>query len=72
MKGDEFIREVDEAVRQDRWMTLWKTYGTYVVGGVVAVVLGTTAGVGWREWQERSRLAEAERYAAASRLLEQD
>lgn len=72
MKGDEFIREVDEAVRQDRWMALWNAYGTYVVGAALAVVLGTTAGVGWREWQERSRLAQAERYVQAVRLLEED
>ncbi|HEX6144303.1 MAG TPA: tetratricopeptide repeat protein [Geminicoccaceae bacterium] len=72
MRGDEFIREVDEAVRQERWLGLWKTYGTYIVGGAIAVVLGTTAGVGWREWQESSRLAEARQYAEAARLLRSD
>jgi hypothetical protein len=72
VKGDEFIREVDEAVRQDRWLDLWKAYGTYVVGGALAVVLGTAAGMGWREWQESSRLADAERFAEATRMLESD
>lgn len=72
MKGDEFIREVDEAVRQDRWLSLWKTYGAYVVGAVLAIVVGTAAGVGWRQWQESSRLADAERFATGTRLLESD
>ena len=70
--GDEFIREVDEAVRQDRWMRLWKRYGTYFVGAAVAIVLGTGAGVAWRSWQESQRQDEARRYAAAEQLLRQD
>ena len=70
--GDEFIREVDEAVRQDRWMHLWKRYGTYLVGAVLAIVLGTGAGVAWRSWQESQRQSEALRYAAAEQLLRQD
>ena len=68
----EFIREVDEAVRQDRWLKLWKQYGAYVIGAAVAVVIGTAAGVGWRAWQDNQRQAEAERYMAASELLRQD
>ncbi len=66
---DEFIREVDEAVRQDRWLKLWDQYGAYVVGAALAIVIGTAAGVGWRAWQESQRAAEAEAYMAASELL---
>lgn len=72
MKGDEFIREVDEAVRQDRWLQLGRRYGTYIIGGALAIVLGTAAGVGWREWQESARVAEAERYAEAVALLRRE
>jgi hypothetical protein len=70
--SDEFIREVDEAVRQDRWLKLWKEYGAYVVGAALAVVIGTAAGVGWRTWQESQRHGEAERYMAATQLLRQN
>jgi hypothetical protein len=70
--ADEFVREVDEAVRQDRWMKLWKEYGAYIVGAALAIVLGTTAGVLWRNWQESGRLAEAARFAEAQQLLRQD
>ena len=70
--SDEFIREVDEAVRQDRWLRLWKHYGTYIVGGALAIVIGTGAGVAWRNWQESQRLEDARRYAAAEELLRQD
>jgi hypothetical protein len=68
-QSDEFIREVDEAVRQDRWLKLWHQYGAYVVGAALAIVIGTAAGVGWRAWQDSQRQAEAEAYMAASDLL---
>ena len=66
---DEFIREVDEAVRQEQWLKLWKQYGSYIVAAVLAVVIGTAAGVGWRTWQQGQRLDEARRYAAAQQML---
>jgi hypothetical protein len=69
---DEFIREVDEAVRQEQWQKLWKQYGSYLVAAVLAVVIGTAAGVGWRNWQERERLDEARRYAAAQQMLSEE
>jgi hypothetical protein len=69
---DEFIREVDEAVRQEQWLKLWKRYGNYVVAAALAVVIGTAAGVGWRAWQASERLDEARRYAAAQQLLRED
>ncbi len=69
VNSDEFIREVDEAVRQDRWLQLAKEYGVYLVAGALAIVLGTAAGVGWRTYQHNQRLDEARRYAAAEQLL---
>jgi hypothetical protein len=66
---DEFIREVDEAVRQDRWLRLWRQYGSYVIGAALAVVIGTAAGVGWRTWQQHQRVEEARRYVEAQQLL---
>jgi hypothetical protein len=71
-QSDEFIREVDEAVRQDRWLKLWNRYGTYLIAAALAVVIGSAAGVGWRAWQDSQREAEAERYMAAIDLLRQE
>jgi hypothetical protein len=71
-QSDDFIREVNEAVRQDRWLKLSKQYGAYVIGAALAVVIGTAAGVGWRAWQDRQLQAEAERYMAAADLLRQN
>jgi hypothetical protein len=69
---DEFIREVDEAVRQEQWQKLWQQYGSYLVAAVLAVVIGTAVGVGWRNWQHSQRLDEARRYAAAQQMLSEE
>jgi hypothetical protein len=67
--ADEFIREVDEAVRQDQWLKLFQRYGNYLIGAALAVVIGSAAGVGWRAWQQNQRLEEARRYAEAQEML---
>ena len=61
----DIFNEVDEELRRDRAMALWKRYGKYAVGGALAIVLATSAVVGWREYQTRQRAAEGERFAAA-------
>jgi hypothetical protein len=66
------MREVDEAVRQDRWTAIWKHYGAYIVGAALAVVIGTAAGVGWRSYQEGRIADEARRLAAAEALTRDD
>jgi hypothetical protein len=72
VKADEFFREVDEAVRQERWLKLWKHYGGFIIGAVLAIVVGTAAGVAWREYRSSTRLSQAAEYAQAIELLRQD
>ena len=65
VKSDEFIREVDEEVKRDRMLALWKRHASLFVALGVAIVIGTSAGVGWRHWQESQRQRAAESFAAA-------
>lgn len=67
-----FIREVDEAVRQDRWLALWKHYGRFLTVAALAIVAGTAIGVGWRAYQQDQQRQLAERYAAAEQLADED
>jgi hypothetical protein len=50
---DSFLREVDEAVRQDRYQQLWDKYGVYAMGLAVLVVAGVAGYKGWAYWQEK-------------------
>jgi len=67
--SDGFIREVDEAVRQDRWLDIWNQYSAYIIGAALAVVIGTAAGVGWQNYQASQRAANAKALADATALL---
>lgn len=66
----EIFREVDEEVRQERYLRLWKRYGPHATAAVVAVVVLTAAIVGWRAYQVSEREAESVQYTAALRLLD--
>ena len=64
----DLIREVDEELRAERALRLWKTYGKYVIGAAVLVVAVTAAVVVWKDQQRKSREADGERFAAALAL----
>lgn len=48
----DIFREVDEALREDRVKAIWNRHSTLIIAGVVAIVLGTAAVVGWRSYSE--------------------
>ncbi len=50
MSDDSFIREVNEELRQDQAKALWDSYGPFVLGTAVAVVLVTAGWVAWDYW----------------------
>ena len=66
----DIFQEVDEDVRRDKAMVLWRKYGSYVIIACVAVVLGTAGRVGWREYKTAQQAEESSRYVAAAQLLE--
>jgi len=53
--SDDLFREVDEEVRQDRYIKIWKRYGIYISALVVTIILITVGVVVWRDI-ERSAL----------------
>lgn len=50
--SEAFMREVDEAVRQDQLLTFWERFGRWVVG---AVILGLAVFGAWLYWQHHSK-----------------
>jgi hypothetical protein len=66
----QLFKEVDEEVRRDRYAQVWKSYGKYIVGAAVAVVLATAAVVFWHRYQVSVAGKEGEKYAAALKLAQ--
>ncbi len=63
------FHEVDEELRREQYEKLWKKYGRYVIALAVAVVLGTGASVGWKEYTAAARESESARFVTAVRLI---
>lgn len=66
------FHEIDEAVRQDDLKAWWKRYGTWVVAGVVVLVVAVAAVVGWRQYQGAQRAAAGLSYSSALALAGKD
>ena len=66
------FHEVDEAVRKDELKEWWGRWGTWVVAGAVAVVVGVTALVGWRQYDASRRAEASAAYSAALAQIAQD
>ena len=62
----EFIREVDEEVRREQQLRLWRKYGVYVVGVGVAIIVVASSVVGWRNYQESTRLDDSAAFNVAT------
>jgi len=67
---DALFREIDEELKQDRAIKIWKTYKLYIITAVflpVAIVVGYQS---WQSWALTERIELSERYYKATKLLE--
>lgn len=62
---DDFINEVNREMREERWRQIWRRYGVFVIAAALAVVLFVAGRQGFVAWQQSSRNAAADAYAAA-------
>ncbi|RVT43999.1 tetratricopeptide repeat protein [Sphingobium algorifonticola] len=65
--NEAFLREVDDAVRQDRMVGFWTRYGRWVIGAIVA---GLIALAGWLYWDHRSTQAAGATAEELGKLLD--
>jgi hypothetical protein len=68
----DFIKEVDEDLRQDQYKKLWDKYGRYVLAAAVGLVLAVTGVVLWRDWQRDKRMAASAELSDAVTLIATD
>jgi hypothetical protein len=61
----DIFQEVDEELRHDKWLQLWKQYQNYVIGLAALIVIATAAFTYWRYYDQQQREAEGLRYALA-------
>ena len=52
---DEFIREVDEDLKQEKTEKLWKKFLPYIISVSLGIVFSTTGYVAWDNFSKNNR-----------------
>jgi hypothetical protein len=65
----DIFKEVDEDLKRDQALELWRKYGRYIIVFAAAVVISTAAIVGWNNYRESQRNADARTYTLAASLV---
>jgi hypothetical protein len=66
--SEEIFREVDEELREDNLLRMWRRFGPYVVGVVVTVIVVTASSVGWKEYRASQLQAWGSSFSEAMTL----
>ncbi|MEK1891255.1 MAG: tetratricopeptide repeat protein [Phyllobacterium sp.] len=69
MTDDGFFREVNEELRSDKVKAFWKRHGSLLIGGVVAIVVGTAAFSFYEYWTEKQASQSGDKFLAALNLV---
>ena len=70
--SEEFIREVDEELKEEKYSKLWKKIGPYVISFAAGIVLFTTGVVGWNSYSEKKKQMLGDDFTAAVDLIKED
>lgn len=63
--NEQFLREVDEELRRDQALSLWKRWGRWAVIGVVAALAALAGVLFWQSWQNSTAGTEGEKLTLA-------
>lgn len=69
---DELISEIKEEVRRDQLIEIWNKFGNYIVGIILAALIGTGGYLFWNYQTEKQRYNEATQYEEALRLIKNE
>lgn len=58
-----FLREVDEAMQQERLVAFWQRWRWWLVSGLVVAMVSVAGWQGWQAWQAHQLRTFAARYA---------
>lgn len=65
----DFLDELQEEIRQEKYVKLWKAYGPFVLLGVFLALAGTGFYIGWKNYRDHGYQAESVDYHRALDLL---
>ena len=63
----DYLREVEESMRAEKWWRLWQEHGKLFITLCVALVVGTAAQTAWNTWQTSKNQDVTSRIIAANK-----
>lgn len=67
----DFFKELEEDIREERMLVLWRKYGNYIIGLAVAIVIGTAGVTLWKYLKHKSQLQSYVSFSSAVNLMKQ-
>ena len=61
----DIFREVDEALQQEKWVKIWKEYGSTIIAALVVLVVSTALMTAYRSWDAKRDATETARLMEA-------
>ncbi len=68
-KFDEFLDEVENDIRQEKFAKLWQTYGKHVSTGITVILVGLAGYTLWSNHQTKEHAQKAEYFMTAQQLI---
>ena len=60
-----FLREVDEELRREQVVDVWKNYGRWIIAAIVLALVVFASVLGWRYWNHREAETQAVKLQSA-------
>jgi hypothetical protein len=70
--NEAFLREVDDELRKDQALHVWRNYGRWIIGAVIAGLLAFGGFLYWQSHSEGRRGEEGEKFKAAFKALSEN
>ncbi len=68
MSDDSFMREVEDELRSDKVSSFWSKYKYLVIGGAIAIVVGTAGYRFWESYSQKVAGASGDQFLSAIEL----
>lgn len=66
----DFFKELEEDIREERIINLWRKYGNYIIGLALVIVIGTSAYVLWEYMKHKNQLKHHVSFLQAIELVQ--
>ena len=67
---DPLLKEIDEELRQEKYLELWHKYGTFIIAGVVTLIATVGGYQAWHSYMEEARQTAGEQFERAIELVQ--